>query len=616
MSDSNLTFAKIVANPNAYSWSQAYNAGKLFAVLSLEAEEESQEKDYLNVLGKEILDTLEQEFFTLETKDLESIKQAVVVTSEKIPQEINCSFVIGSVVGNVLYVYILGNGRVSLKREAKLGNLLEARDQKPDALKTASGFLQDGDIVILQTKQFSDIISIGTLTEFIDSPTPSEAAENLAPIIHEKEEAAAAAIIISYKPLTANEVTEQAEEEATIEEISEAEAGIEEQPETEIETKAEAEAEVEIEEPPFYTPSVNKKTGLLPNLKQTFSSLISKPRITRSANLNLNHSRKVILTIVVIILVVFVGSIIFAMNKQQNEKIQSAFQSIYPQAQKKYSDGQNLAGLNQNLARDSFTQAQQILDSGKDKLPKNSKEEKQVLDLLAKVNEALNQTSGVTATAAKPVDASVSPFLLAETKNDGLYFTEDSSHIYGIAKDQVFSLNADGSGKKTLIKNNSDWQQAGGLSTYNGNVYVLDKKQNQILKFVQTDSGFSSANYFSGTQPDLSKGVSMAIDSDVYILSSDGMVAKYTKGTADNFALAGFDMPLSNPTSITTNATDDNIYILDNGNSRIVVVDKNGNYKSQYQASILKTAKDFEVLEKDKKVYVLSGGKIYEIDLK
>ena len=129
MPESNLTFAKIVANPNAYSWSQAYNAGKLFAVLSLETQEESQEKDYLNVLGKEILDTLEQEFFTLETKDLESIKQAITTTSGKIPQEVNCSFVIGSVVNNVLYVYVLGNGSVCLKRGGKLGSLLDARDQ-------------------------------------------------------------------------------------------------------------------------------------------------------------------------------------------------------------------------------------------------------------------------------------------------------------------------------------------------------------------------------------------------------------------------------------------------------------------------------------------------------
>jgi len=94
------------------------------------------------------------------------------------------------------------------------------------------------------------------------------------------------------------------------------------------------------------------------------------------------------------------------------------------------------------------------------------------------------------------------------------------------------------------------------------------------------------------------------------------MVSKYTKGVADNFSLSGFDKPLISPTGIITNATDDNIYILDNGNSRLVVIDKNGNYKAQYQASVIKTAKDFEVLEKDKKVYVLSGGKVYEIDLK
>ena len=59
-----MTFAKIVANPSAFSWSQVYSAGKLFAVISLEAQEETLEKDFLNVLGKEILNTLEQEFFT------------------------------------------------------------------------------------------------------------------------------------------------------------------------------------------------------------------------------------------------------------------------------------------------------------------------------------------------------------------------------------------------------------------------------------------------------------------------------------------------------------------------------------------------------------------------
>jgi hypothetical protein len=605
MSESNLTFAKIVANPTAFSWSQVYSAGKLFAVLSLETQEETHEKDYLNVLGKEILDTLEQEYFTLEIKDLESIQQAVLATSGKVPQEITCSFTIGSIVNNILYVYILGNGRVSLKRQEKLGNLLEVRDQKSDALKVASGFLEDGDMIVLQTKQFSDIISIGTLTEFMDDLPPAEVAENLAPLIHEKEEAGAAAIIIHYKATAAiNDVTQPTMEEETIEDVRETEKTNEE------------EAAVNIQESPFYAPSVANNLNLLNKLKQTIFPLLSKIRVPHNPIGNLNHSKKMILTIVVIILIVFVGSVAFALNKQQNAKIQVAFQSIYPQAQKDYNEGQSLVGLNQNLARDSFTKAQQILENGKGALPKNSKEEKQVLSLLAQVDNALNATSGVTNSLAKQVDTTVSSLLLAETKNDSLYFTEDTSNIYGLTSDQVYSLNTDGSNKKTLVKNSNDWQKANGLSTYFGNLYVLDSKQNQILKFVQSGSGFSKTNYFSGTSPDLSKAISMTIDSSIYILSTDGTVTKYTKGIADNFSLSGIDKPLVNPTGIFTNAGDDNIYILDNGNSRVVVFDKSGNYKNQYQATIIKNAKDFEVLEKDKKIYVLSSGKVYQIDLK
>jgi len=602
MAESNLTFAKIVANPNAYSWSQAYNAGKLFAVLSLVTQEETNEKDYLNVLGKEILDSLEQEFFTLETKNLESVKQAVLTTASKIPPEVDCSFTIGFIVNNILYVYILGNGRVSLKRQEKLGNLLEARDQKTDSLKIASGFLEDEDTIVLQTKQFADIISIDILTEFMDSLPPAEVAENLAPIVHEKEETAAASIIIKYKTaVVVDEIIEPTMEEAVSEIIEEKEAEM---------------AKPDSQSSPFYTPTVNNKLNFVTKIKQTFSSLLSKIKRPQTPTVSLSHSKKLILTVVVIILVVFISSIIFALNKQRDTKTQNAFQAIYPQAQKKYSEGEGLIELNQNLARDSFSKAQQILLSGKDKLPKNSKEEKQVLDLLTQVNEALNKTSGVTNTQAKSVDASVSALLLAETKNTGLYFTEDDTHIYALTSDQVYSLNTDGSNKKTLFKNNNDWQKANGLATYFGNLYVLDSKQDQILKFVQTDSGFSKTNYFSSTAPNLSKAVSMAIDSSVYILSTDGTVAKFTKGAADNFSLSGIDKPLLSPTGIFTNPSANNIYILDNGNSRIVVFDKSGNYKNQYQAGIIKSAKDFAVLESSKKIYVLSGGKVYEIDLK
>src|SRR5260221_5894062 len=169
MAEQNLNFAKIVANPSLYAWSQAYNAGKLFAVLSLEKEIEGEEKDYLNVLGKEILDTLEQEFFTLEKKDLESIKVAVLETSKKIPQEISVSFVIAAFSENILYLYVVGGGKVSIKRDGKLGTLIESEEKDSSSLKVASGFLEDLDTVVLQTKQLAKIISSDTLSEHLDN---------------------------------------------------------------------------------------------------------------------------------------------------------------------------------------------------------------------------------------------------------------------------------------------------------------------------------------------------------------------------------------------------------------------------------------------------------------
>ena len=573
----NVSFAKIVANPSEYSWSQAYNAGKLFAVLSLESQKE-EEKDYLNVLGKEVLDTLEQEFFTLEVKDLGSIKKAVLETSAKIPEEVTLSFVVGTFVNNILYVYILGNGKVSLKRDQNLGNLLESADQKADSFKNASGFLEDGDVVLLQTKQFANVISAATLSEFLDNLPPTEAAENIAPLVHEEEEPGAAAIIIAYKkPVEIDESILNPEEEK--EEVKEEK------------------------------PTINKKLNFS-NLK-LFLTKIKFPK-----NFDISHSRKVILTIVIVIIVVFAGSVIFAVKKQQDTKIQALFSQIYPEASKKYEEGQGLLDLNQNLARDSFSEAKKILEEGKGKFPKNSKEEKQILALLTKVNSSLESSSGIEDSSAKEVSASESFFLSAQLKNSALYFSYDDKNIYGLTADAIYSLDKNGQNKKEIIKNDDSWQQGVALFPYFGNIYVLDKKQNQILKFVEVTSGFSEANYFSDTKPNFSSAISLAIDSSIYVLSSNGTIDKFTKGKTDSFSITSLDTPFKNPARIYTNINDDNIYVLDNGNSRIVVLDKNGSYKAQYKAGVIKNAKDFDVFEKDKKIYVLSSGKIYQIDLK
>ncbi len=339
LEDKDISIAKIVATPGESSWSQAYSAGRLFAVLSLEKNKEEERKeeekeDFLNLLGKDILNTLEEEFFTLETKDLFSIKETVLTTAKKLPDSVFCSFVIAAIVDNVLYAFIVGDGKINIKREDKFGIIIESSQKDASSIKAASGFLQSGDIIILQTKQFSEIITKNLLISSLDNQPPSEISEILAPLVHEHGKGGSAAIVIGYKP-------------------------------------GESEKEVLSKELPK---------------QEEFPSSIHRVLLRLG---NLGHPRKTFLTVITIILIVFIVAVIFAIKKQNNARVQALFAQIYPQAQEKYDEGESLLGLNKNLARDSFVASQKILNDGKSKFSKNSKEEKQILDLLTKVNKEL-----------------------------------------------------------------------------------------------------------------------------------------------------------------------------------------------------------------------------------
>ena len=90
----------------------------------------------------------------------------------------------------------------------------------------------------------------------------------------------------------------------------------------------------------------------------------------------------------------------------------------------------------------------------------------------------------------------------------------------------------------------------------------------------------------------------------------------FPQGAKDTFNVTGLSKKLSNPTRIQTTPDFDNIYVLDNGNSRIVILKKDGTFVKDYTASAIKNAIQFDVLEKDKKAFVLAGDKVYQLDLK
>lgn len=571
---SNVPFAKIVSVPKPGSaWSQAYNAGKLFAVLSLEKDTINVESpDALNILGKDILGKLEEEFFTLDLKDSQSIKTALSKTFANIEKDIHYSFAASFFTNNTLYLFAIGKGTVFIRRNSKIAKFSVPLDENPKSIISCSGFLKNNDLIILTTNMLADIINNENLSS-LDNFTAHEIAEALMPKIQEKEDGKTAVIIIRHS-----------------------------------ESK-----------PPNDPKKIQEETL---RVEKSFISLLRNYLPIK--NIKFNHSSKVMLTVAFILLTIFIASVYFGIKKQESSKTTALFEKTYPEAQKKYSEGNSLLGLNKNVARENFVEAKKILEEAKPKFSKNSKEEKQVSDLLKKVQKAISVSSGVNLVDAKEVDIKESIFLSLQIKKpQNTQFAQDEKNVYLADNNSLYSVPKSRGEENEIIKNSNFWQKLTSLGAYLGNLYVLDKNPStgsghgQILKFAPGEGRYSKTNYLSqDLAPDFSKATSIAIDGSIYVLLSDGAIEKFTRGKQDRFAVYSLDKPFSSPSKIFTNIDTKSLYILDNGNSRIVVLNKEGVYQTQYQADVLKEAKDFEVKETDKKIFVLSENKIYEIEIK
>ncbi len=625
MAGTNLTFSKVVATPTPTAWSQAYSAGSLFAAFSLQTDTIPQtESDNLSSLGKDLISTLESEFFTLENKDLESIKQAIGTTVSRVNNNIKQSFVICYLNDNVLYLYAAGGGKAILKRGEKIGTVLEG--EETENIKSASGYVQNGDFIVLQTKPFQRIISSPTLASSLDKSTPEEIAEEIAPHVHDKSEGGASAVILNYREGGGEEITEsianvaavQTTTEVSGEENIQDEEPINESSET-IENINEATQTQNIQtenlnDQPIQNP---KPVDLPPTPTQTQDSYTPEqsPKKKRSLGFGkLSRGRKLILFVGLIIIVLLIITSVFAINKKQNANNQELFTGIITEAQSKYDEGVSLKELNASLSQESFKKAQSILLENKDTFPDGSSEDQQIEALLTQVNSQLGGTGSTTDSGAQAteVDKSESEILSVQIDNpESDYFTQNKNFIYFIDSKGVNSIDKGNSSKELVIKN--DWKEEGGIGVFGSNIYVLDKTDN-IFKFVPSGSDFAKSSYIS-SDPDLKDAAAMGIDGSIYVLKSNGNIDKYTKGAKEDFSITGLDKPLSSPTRIQTTEDSDNLYILDNNNSRIVVLDKTGKFVKAYGASILKNARDIDVKEADKKILVLSDGKVYKIDI-
>lgn len=198
----------------------------------------------------------------------------------------------------------------------------------------------------------------------------------------------------------------------------------------------------------------------------------------------------------------------------------------------------------------------------------------------------------------------------------------EDAFVYSVDKG-ITEVNTVTNKISNVIKPDNNWGFISSLVAFAQNLYLVDSAKNQIYKYTPVQSGFSEKiDYLESNETSLSDTNKMEIDYSVWILRKNSELLRFTGGVNDSFSIGGMEKPLQTISSIFVSEDDSKkdhpgfVYILDSENERLVVLTKNGTYYSQYVGDKFKKATDLVVDKENKKIYLLEGGKIYQIDLK
>ena len=169
------------------------------------------------------------------------------------------------------------------------------------------------------------------------------------------------------------------------------------------------------------------------------------------------------------------------------------------------------------------------------------------------------------------------------------------------------------------------------IGAYFNRLYILDPARNQIWRHPPNEYGIG---FLPGTlpwllspgQPDVSSGIDLAIDGDIYVLWRDGTIvahapvetARFDLAVADRFShVQGLeDLPLR-PVAVFGNVEGIPLYVADPGRRRVVVLDRrDGTLLRQLVApDNLDFAALHAVAEREDRLYMLAGANLYGYDV-
>jgi hypothetical protein len=625
-----LKSARVVGMPSQDVWAQVHTFESACVLLVIA--QSSEEPVSLAASGKQLFLRIEDLFSKQKKKNLALLRSVLdVILAETTDVRIE-AFALSMVSDRVVYV-CAKNGSMLLHRDGKTQWILQT-DQE---IKSLSGFGKHGDIYILaSTYAKGTLVALGDT--IFASEEPYDIEEELSQVL-QKEKQPEQFIACIFKLAQSTPV---AMEEA-----------VKEEPIADAPVNTPTPTEILL--PSWKTDSLAPAESFSKGKKLTIAPIVDRIK-QKIATLGIvGKQRRVVATVFLVLLAVFAVSILMGLQKKDSSSKSSIFAENYESAQKDYDEGKALVDLNPVLAQKTLFRAKETVTKTLPQFKENSDEYKKLSALQKDIEASYSKSLKITTLTDVPlyfdltlikegaIGSSMSLFedhvVVLDTKNSALLtFTAGSKRsdllstsltspsYEAINGDAAFVLTSEGvervrlstKKKEVVIQKDDVWGSVGPMAAFATNVYMIDRGKQDIMKYAGSESGSfgTKRSYLGpGLSPDFSKAIDLSIDGNVWVLFSDGRMSKFTQGAPESFSINGLDKPLANPKAFYTDEESKYMYILDNGNNRVVVIQKDGTYFSQYEWSGVKDATDIVVSEKEKKILLLSGSKIYAITL-
>lgn len=196
----------------------------------------------------------------------------------------------------------------------------------------------------------------------------------------------------------------------------------------------------------------------------------------------------------------------------------------------------------------------------------------------------------------------------ASAGKDSIFFASQDGNLY--------ALNTSSDLVKAVTWSHSKASSTRDTVLYANKLYSLDPSRNQIWRSVQSGSGFTGETpYIKASDASLEGAIGLAIDSNVYVLKSNGQLLSFLSGGQISLNLSSVDPAIRAASGIWTDADAASIYVSDLADKRVLVFDKNGSLKSQLTSPQFSQLRAISVDETNKRAVVIDNNRLLLVPL-